>query len=61
MTTSGKEGRLTVPFDTSLARLPRKASADAFSSAVVAALFGVAEAIRWPAGDDATFVMSNHC
>jgi hypothetical protein len=36
ITTSGKHGRLTVPFDTSLARFPRNASAEARSSAFVA-------------------------
>jgi hypothetical protein len=38
ITTSGKQGRLTVPFDTSLARFPRNASAEARSSALVAAV-----------------------
>jgi hypothetical protein len=36
ITTSGKHGRLTVPFDTSLAKLPRNASAEARSSTLVA-------------------------
>ena len=37
ITTSGKQGRFTVPFDTSVARLARNASATACSSVLVAA------------------------
>src|SRR3984885_7695912 len=37
ITTSGKHGRLTVPFDSSVARFPRNASAEARSSVLVAA------------------------
>jgi hypothetical protein len=36
ITTSGKQGKLTVPFDTSVAKFPRNASADARSSLLVA-------------------------
>src|ERR1700742_545474 len=39
MTTSGKQGRLTVPFETSVAKLPINASAEARSSALVSAVF----------------------
>jgi hypothetical protein len=36
ITTSGKQGRLTVPFETSVAKLTRKASAEARSSSLTA-------------------------
>jgi len=46
ITTSGKQGKLTVPFDTSVAKFPRNASADARSSLLVA----VAVAVEVAAG-----------
>jgi hypothetical protein len=61
ITTSGNEGRLTVPFETSPARFARKASAEALSSAVVAALLAVADMLRLPADGDATFAIGYHC
>src|ERR1700723_2155715 len=58
MTTSGKEGRLTVPFDTSAARPPRNASAEERSCSLATAFFAEAGVLRFTVDIDATFAIS---